>query len=93
MRFNQLSREEQDEIVRRDPSFGRIICRCETVTEGEIVDAIRRGARTLDGIKFRARGAARAAARAVLPTLNYGDFSQRTEYSAGGSNQARGGRQ
>jgi len=58
VRFNQLSREEQDEIVRRDPSFGRIICRCETVTEGEIVDAIRRGARTLDGIKFRARGGA-----------------------------------
>lgn len=58
IRFNELSHEERDELVRKDPSFGRIICRCETVTEGEIVDAIRRGARTLDGIKFRARGGA-----------------------------------
>lgn len=58
VRFNTLSRTEQDELIRRDPSFGRIICRCESITEGEIVDAVRRGARTLDGIKFRARAGA-----------------------------------
>lgn len=58
IRFNELSREEQDALVQRDARYGRIICRCETITEGEIVDAIHRGARTLDGIKFRARAMA-----------------------------------
>lgn len=58
IRFNELSREEQDALVQENPSYGRIICRCETITEGEIVDAIRRGARTLDGIKFQARAGA-----------------------------------
>lgn len=55
VRFAALSREEQDELVKNNPNYGRIICRCESITEGEIVDAIHRGARTLDGIKFRAR--------------------------------------
>lgn len=58
IRFSELSREEQDEVVKKDPRYGRIICRCESITEGEIVDAIHRGARTLDGIKFRARAGA-----------------------------------
>ena len=35
--------------------FGRIVCRCELVTEGEVVDSIDRGATTLDGVKFRTR--------------------------------------
>ena len=45
------------DLVSRDPSFGRVICRCEGVTEGEIRAAIRArvGARTLDGIKRRTR--------------------------------------
>ena len=45
------------ELVERDPSFGRVICRCEGVTEGEIRAAIRArvGARTLDGVKRRTR--------------------------------------
>ncbi len=49
--------EELAELVERDPSFGRVICRCEEVTEGEIRAAIRArvGARTLDGIKRRTR--------------------------------------
>ena len=58
IRFHHLSREEQDRVIKENPAYGRIICRCETITEGEIVDAIRRGARTLDGIKFRARAGA-----------------------------------
>ena len=58
VRFRLLSREEQDELIRQNPAYGRIVCRCETVTEAEIVDAIKRGARTLDGIKFRARAGA-----------------------------------
>lgn len=53
--FASLSTEEQIKLVEKDPSYGRIICRCELITEGEILDAIRRGARTLDGIKFRTR--------------------------------------
>ena len=58
IRFNTLSRAEQDALVKEDPSYGRIICRCESITEGEIVDAVHRGARTLDGIKFRTRAGA-----------------------------------
>lgn len=55
--FQELAHEERRELVEKDPRFGRIICRCETVTEGEIVDLIHRnaGARTLDGVKRRAR--------------------------------------
>lgn len=55
IRFAELNREEQDKLVKANPNYGRIICRCESITEGEIVDAIHRGARTLDGIKFRSR--------------------------------------
>ena len=53
----ELPPEELAALVRRDPSFGRIVCRCESVTEGEIRAAIRArvGARTLDGIKRRTR--------------------------------------
>lgn len=58
VRFRELSRAEQDALIRENPAYGRIVCRCETVTEAEIVDAIRRGARTLDGVKFRTRAGA-----------------------------------
>lgn len=49
--------EEREALVRRNPLYANVVCRCELVTEGEIVDAIRRpvGARTLDGIKRRVR--------------------------------------
>lgn len=49
--------EEIAALIASDPSYGNVICRCETVTEGEIVNAIRRplGARSLDGIKRRTR--------------------------------------
>ena len=52
-----LSREERNELINKNPAYGRIICRCESVTEGEIIDAIRRplGARSLDGVKRRTR--------------------------------------
>ena len=55
--FAGLSREEQEELIRSDPAFGRIVCRCETVTEGEVLNAIRRplGAKSLDGVKRRTR--------------------------------------
>ena len=53
----EMAPEALAELVERDPSFGRVICRCEGVTEGEIRAAIRArvGARTLDGVKRRTR--------------------------------------
>lgn len=55
--FAELSLEEQKELIQKNPAYGQVICRCETVTEGEIIDAIQRpiGARTLDGVKRRVR--------------------------------------
>ena len=55
--FHEMNDEERQEAVRRDPLYGNIVCRCETVTEAEIVRAIRRpvGARTIDGVKRRCR--------------------------------------
>ena len=52
-----LSKEDYQALIQKDPAYGQIICRCEQVTEGEIVDAIRRplGARSLDGVKRRTR--------------------------------------
>lgn len=52
-----LSREEYAALIRETPAYGQIICRCEMVTEGEIIDSIRRpvGARSLDGVKRRVR--------------------------------------
>ena len=54
-RFNHLSRKEQAELVARDPRYGRIVCRCEMITEGEIVAEIHAPlpARTYDAIKRR----------------------------------------
>lgn len=42
-------------LIRRDPAYGDIVCRCEMVSAREIRSAIKRGARTLDGVKFRTR--------------------------------------
>ncbi len=55
VRFATLSTVEQQRLAAADPCFGQIVCRCEIVTEAEVRDAIGRGARTLDGIKFRTR--------------------------------------
>ncbi len=56
-KFNEMSDDERAAMIKKDPRHGRIICRCETVTEGEIVDAIHRpcGATTVDGVKRRTR--------------------------------------
>ena len=52
-----LSKEACAQLIKEQPAYGNIICRCETVTEGEILDAIHRplGAKSLDGIKRRTR--------------------------------------
>ena len=54
---SKLSMQERDELIRTNPAYGNIICRCESISEGEILDAIHRplGARSLDGIKRRTR--------------------------------------
>ena len=53
----ELSAKEREDLINEHPEYGRIICRCETITEGEIIDAIRRplGAKSLDGVKRRTR--------------------------------------
>lgn len=55
--FREAGIEEKNEIIKKDPAYGRIICRCETVTEGEILAAIRQNPkpRDLDGVKRRTR--------------------------------------
>lgn len=52
-----LSREEKNALIKKDPAYGRMICRCEQITEGEIIDSIRRhaGATTVKGVKKRCR--------------------------------------
>ncbi|WP_194608017.1 NAD(P)/FAD-dependent oxidoreductase [Clostridium vitabionis] len=53
----KLTMEERNALIRKNPAYGRIICRCETISEGEILDAIHRplGAKSLDGVKRRTR--------------------------------------
>ena len=53
----KLPAEERSRLIKERPDYGRIVCRCESISEGEIVDAIRRkpGAVSLDGIKRRVR--------------------------------------
>ena len=52
-----MTQEERAELVKKDPRYGNVICRCETVTEGQICDAIHRtlGAHSVDGVKRRVR--------------------------------------
>lgn len=55
--FKEASIEEKNKIIKENPAFGKIICRCETVSEGEIIEAIHTnpGARDIDGVKRRTR--------------------------------------
>ncbi len=54
---SKLSFEERAKLIKERPDYGTIVCRCENVSEGEIVDSIRRtlGATSLDGVKRRVR--------------------------------------
>lgn len=54
-RFATMNLEDQQQLIKLNPLFGKVVCRCELVTEAEIHNAIDHGARTLDGIKFRSR--------------------------------------
>lgn len=55
MRFKEMSAEERVAYIKEHPAYGRIICRCETISEGEIIDALHRSITpvSIDGIKRR----------------------------------------
>lgn len=55
--FREMSDEERARAIAANPDYAKIVCRCENVTEAEIRESIRRpvGARSVDGVKFRAR--------------------------------------
>lgn len=70
--FKNAELSEKNEIIKKNPAYGKIVCRCETVTEGEIIDAIRTnpGARDVDGVKRRTRsGMGRCQGGFCLPTV------------------------
>ena len=52
-----MTLDEQNAFIKENPAYGKIVCRCETVSEGEILAAIRNNppARDLDGVKRRTR--------------------------------------
>ncbi|QAA35186.1 NAD(P)/FAD-dependent oxidoreductase [Clostridium manihotivorum] len=54
-RFRDMTRDERNEIIALDKRYGKIVCLCNQVSEGEIIDSIRRplGARTVEGVKRR----------------------------------------
>jgi len=55
--FKSLSMEEKNEIIKKDPRYGKMVCRCESITEGEIVEALTVNPRAtdIDGVKRRTR--------------------------------------
>lgn len=53
VKLSGKSAAEKRALIARDPRYGNIVCRCECVSEAEVTDAVRRGARTLDGVKKR----------------------------------------
>lgn len=55
--FRHLSREEQDAVIAQNPAYGRVVCRCESITEGEILDAARSAVppASVDAVKRRTR--------------------------------------
>ncbi len=57
IKFNKMTDEQKNEIIKAEPAYGNMVCRCEGVSEGEIIAAIRTnpGARDVDGVKRRTR--------------------------------------
>lgn len=53
--FRHMTEDQKTAAIEENPLYGRIICRCETITEAEVVEAVHRGATTLDGVKRRTR--------------------------------------
>lgn len=70
--FRDMDIEKKQQIINEEPSYGKIVCRCENVTEAEVLDSIRRpaGARTVDGVKRRTRaGMGRCQGGFCLPNV------------------------
>lgn len=57
IRFKDMTADKKNSLIEENPSYGRVVCRCEEITEGEILEAIRRNppARDIDGVKRRTR--------------------------------------
>lgn len=57
IRLKKMNESERNELIKNDKTFGHIVCRCEGISEGEVIDCIRRnaGARTVKGVKKRCR--------------------------------------
>ncbi|MBQ7407099.1 MAG: NAD(P)/FAD-dependent oxidoreductase [Clostridia bacterium] len=55
--FAYMSNEEKNEVIQKDPAYAHVICRCETVSEGEILSALRQNPKPtdVDGVKRRTR--------------------------------------
>lgn len=71
-KMEELSIKEKNTLIEKDPRYGRIICRCEGVSQGEIVEAIHRPipATTIDSIKRRVRtGAGRCQGGFCMPRV------------------------
>jgi glycerol-3-phosphate dehydrogenase len=56
-RFNKLPKEKQEALIKKDRRWGRIVCRCEHITEAEIIEALSNpiGARSISAVKYRCR--------------------------------------
>ena len=78
--FSEMTLEEQDAMIKQDSRWGKIVCRCETVPEGEIVAAIHRtlGATTVEGVKRRTRAGNGTVSEWFLSVQGYADSFQRT---------------
>ncbi len=74
-----LSLEERNQLIKETPAYGNIICRCEMITEGEILDAIHGplGAHSLDGVRRRTRAGMGRCQSGFLFPEGYGDFGKR----------------
>ncbi|MCG2782572.1 MAG: NAD(P)/FAD-dependent oxidoreductase [Candidatus Altiarchaeales archaeon] len=57
VKFNELSDKKKAELIRKNPNYGRVVCRCETITQQEIIDALDNplGAVSLNSVKNRCR--------------------------------------
>lgn len=70
LRTSELTIAQWEELIQKDARYGKMICVCNKVTEGEVVEAIRRGARSVDGVKFRTRaGFGSCQSGFCLPTI------------------------
>jgi len=56
-RFSEMSTKQQNDLIKKDQNYGRIICRCEQITEAEVIKALSNplGAKTLSSVKYRCR--------------------------------------